>query len=225
MGEKVLLGQPIRSRGLAEVNEALDRLARAPATAHFISHKLAVYFVSDNPSAALVDRMADTFRLSDGDIAATLSTLFASPEFRASLGRKFRDPVHYVMSGVRLAYDQKVILNPNPIIGWVQRLGEPLYGHGTPDGYALDQPSWASAGQMTTRFEVARSMASGPAGLFKTEGPNPVEKPAFPQLSNALYHAGLERSLSPVTRQALEQATSPQEWNSFLLSSPEFMNR
>ncbi|MBV8619654.1 MAG: DUF1800 domain-containing protein, partial [Curvibacter sp.] len=80
MGDKVLLGQPIRSRGLAEVNEALDRLARAPATARFISHKLAVYFVSDNPPAALVERMAATFSRSDGDIAATLATLFSAPE-------------------------------------------------------------------------------------------------------------------------------------------------
>lgn len=225
MGPKVLLGQPIRARGLAEVDEALDRLARAPATARFISRKLAQFFVSDEPSAALVENAAVSFQRSDGDIAATLGTLFASPEFAASLGKKFRDPVHYVLAGVRLAYDRKVILNPNPIIGWVQRLGEPFYGHGTPDGYAINQASWASAGQMTTRFEVARSLGSGPAGLFKTEGPNPVEVPAFAQFSNSLFHEGLERSLSAATRQALEQATSPQEWNTFLLSSPEFMHR
>ena len=85
--------------------------------------------------------------------------------------------------------------------------------------------AWSSAGQMSTRFEVARTIGSGPAGLFKTEATPPVEKPAFPQLSNALYHQGLAPSLSPRTRQALEQATSPQEWNTFLLSSPEFMNR
>jgi hypothetical protein len=52
-----------------------------------------------------------------------------------------------------------------------------------------------------------------------------VEKPAFPQLANALYYQAIAKTLSPTTQKALEQATSPQEWNTFLLSSPEMMQR
>jgi hypothetical protein len=104
-------------------------------------------------------------------------------------------------------------------------MGEPLYGHETPDGYALTQAAWASPGQMTTRFEIARAIGSSNAGLFKTEGPAPLEQPAFPQLATPLYYQVLARSLGPQTRQALAQATSPQDWNTFLLSSPELMNR
>jgi uncharacterized protein (DUF1800 family) len=55
-GPKTLLGQPIRSRGLAELDEALDRLAQHPATAHHISRKLAQYWLSDTPPPALVER-------------------------------------------------------------------------------------------------------------------------------------------------------------------------
>jgi uncharacterized protein (DUF1800 family) len=224
-GDKQLLGQTVRGRGLAEVDEALDRLARAPATARFISRKLAQYFVADEPPEALVRRMESAFRASDGNIAATLSAMFESPEFRASLGTKFRDPVHYAIAAVRLAYDERVILNPNPVINWINRMGEPLYGHETPDGYALTQAAWASPGQMTTRFEIARAIGSSNAGLFKTEGPAPLERPAFPQLATPLYYQVLASSLGPQTRQALAQATSPQDWNTFLLSSPELMNR
>ena len=94
--------------------------------------------------------------------------MFGSQEFAASLGRKFKDPVHYVISAVRLAYDDKPILNAAPMIGWLNRMGEPLYGRETPDGYPLTQSGWASPGQMTTRFEIARAIGSGSAGLFKS---------------------------------------------------------
>src|SRR5450830_782602 len=224
-GDKQFLGQTVKGRGLAELDEALDRLSRSPATAHFISGKLAQYFVGDNPPAPLVARMAATFQHSDGMIADVLQTMFSSPEFRQSLGKKFKDPMHYVVSAVRLSYDDKPILNAGPMLNWLSRMGQPLYGRQTPDGYPLADASWASPGQMTTRFDIARTIGSGSAGLFKTEGPQPQEKVAFPQLASALYYQSLQPGLSSATRQALEQAASPQEWNTFLLSSPEMMHR
>jgi hypothetical protein len=169
--------------------------------------------------------MAQTFLKTDGDIAATLDTLFHAPEFNASLAQKFKDPLHYVVSSVRLAYDDKAILNAGPMLNWLNRMGEPLYGRQTPDGYALTQSAWASPGQMSTRFEIAKAIGSGSAGLFKTDGPQPLEKPAFPQLANALYYQSLQAGLGTATRAALEQAASPQEWNTYLLSSPEMMHR
>lgn len=224
-GDKQLLGRTIRGRGLAEINEVADLLAAHPATARFISRKLAVYFVADNPPAGLVERMAQTFRQSDGDIAATLGSMFHSPEFAASLGHKFKDPMHYAVSAVRLAYDGKPILNANPMLGWLNRMGEPLYGRLTPDGYPLTEAAWASPGQMVVRFEVARAMGTSSAGLFKPDAPDAVEQPAFPQLANALYYSATANRLDAATHGALDQSKSPQEWNMFLLASPEFMNR
>lgn len=224
-GDKQLLGQHVRGRGLAELDEAIDTLSRHPSTARFISRKMAAFFVSDDPPAPLVEHMSQTFLRTDGDIAATLRTLFTSVEFTQSLGHKFKDPVHYVVSAVRLAYDDKAILNAGPMLNWLNRMGEPLYGRQTPDGYPMVETAWASPGQMTTRFEIAKAIGSGNAGLFKTDGPQPRERPAFPQLANPLYFESLQKTLSPGTRQALEQADSPQEWNTFLLSSPEMMHR
>ncbi|MDB5826405.1 MAG: hypothetical protein JWQ73_625 [Variovorax sp.] len=224
-GAKTLLGQPIAGHGMAEVDEALDRLARAPATARFISRKLAVYFVADDPSPLLVDRMADTFTHSDGDIAATLATLFSSPEFSASLGHKFRDPVHYALASVRLAYDDRVVTNTAPLLGWINRMGEPLYGHETPDGYPLTQSAWASAGQMTTRFEIARAIGANGAVLFRTDDATPLERPAFPPLAESSAVKAAMPGFGADTRAALADARSPQDWNTFLLASPELMNR
>ncbi|APW40807.1 hypothetical protein RD110_19390 [Rhodoferax koreense] len=224
-GPKRLLGQPITRRGAAEFDEALDRLARHPATARFISEKLVRYWLSDQPEPALIDRMARTFLQSDGDIAATLQTLMTSREFAEGAGRKFKDPLRYVVSAVRLAYDDRTVLNVGPMLGWLGRMGEPLYGRATPDGYPLDAAAWASPGQMATRFEIARAIGAGSAGLFRTEGPQPVERPAFPQLTNALYYQSIDATLGAATKTALAQAASAQEWNGFLLSAPEFMNR
>lgn len=224
-GPKTLLGAPITQRGLAEVDEALDRLTRAPATARFISHKLAVYFVADVPPPALVERMSATFQRSDGDIAAVLTTMFESPEFAASLGRKFRDPVHYAVASVRLAYGGRVVANVDPMIGWINRMGETLYAHETPDGYPLTQDAWASAGQMTTRFEIARAIGANGAVLFRGDNQAPLEKPPFPPLAeSAPVRDGLP-ALSSATRQALAQAATPQDWNTYYLASPEHNHR
>jgi uncharacterized protein (DUF1800 family) len=126
-----------------------------------------------------------------------------------------------VVSAVRLAYDDKVILNAGPMLNWLNRMGEPLYARATPDGYPLTRTEWASAGQLATRFEIARTVGYGSAGLFRTEGPQPFERPAFPKLGNG----SLEKMLGDPTRQTLERAGSPQEWNMLFLASPEFMNR
>ena len=225
MGEKLVLGERVSGRGWDEIIEQLTRLARHPATARHVSSKLAVYFVADQPAPELVDRMSRRFLATDGDIALTLQTMFDAPEFMSSLARKFKDPMHYVVSAVRLAYDGKPILNAGPMLGWLNRLGEGLYNHQTPDGYPLDEAAWSSSGQMSTRFEIARAIGSGSAGLFRSDGPAPSDTPAFPQLSNALYHGSLASTFGERTRNALEGANSPQEWNVLLLSSPEFMFR
>lgn len=225
-GDKTFLGHQIKGRGIAEVDEALDILCRHPATATHISKQLAIYFVSDNPPDALVQRMAQTFQKTDGDIAAVMSTLVHAPEFAASLkgGGKFKDPMLYVMSSVRLAYDNKVILNTLPVQGWLNRLSEGLFNHETPDGYSMLSAAWNGPGQMMLRFEIARAIGSGSAGLFKPNEPNAVDQPAFPLVMNGLYFSNIRQSLSPTTLAALDQAVSPQDWNTLFLSSPEFMH-
>src|SRR6202166_1299589 len=224
-GDKTFLGHAIKGSGLAEVDGAIDILAHHPATAAHLSRQIATYFVADNPPESLVQQMAQTFKATDGDISAVLSTMIHAPEFAASLkpGSKFKDPVRYVYSAVRLAYDDKVILNTAPIQNWLNRLSEGLFNHDTPDGYAMTSASWNGPGQMMLRFEIARQIGSGSSGLFKPDVPNAVDQPAFPLIQNSLYFNGLRQTLGPTTLAALDQAVSPQDWNTLFLSSPEFM--
>ena len=223
---KTLLGQPLRAEGLAEVDEALDRLARAPATARFITRKIALFLVGDNPPPELLQTLSHSFERTDGDIATVLETLFNTPEFRASLGHRFREPVHYALAGLRLAHGDAVLPSTDPALAWLQRLAEPLYGRVTPDGYPLDSASWSGSGQMSTRFEMARALGAGalaapPASDDAAPRGAPRRPPALAQTA---YVRAMEPTWSPATRNTLAQATSPREWNLLFLASPEFMH-
>jgi uncharacterized protein (DUF1800 family) len=220
---KHFLGHVIQGAGWAEVEQALDIIARHPATANHICAQIATYFVADNPPPALVQRMAQTFQRTDGDIASVLGLMFRSPEFNAAPRSKYKDPMQFVLSAVRLAYDDKVVLNTGPIQGWLGRLAQGLYNHDTPDGYPMTAVAWNGPGQIAVRFEIARQIGSNSAGLFKPPGADAVDHPAFPQIQNALYFSSLQQTLGAATRTALDQAVSPQEWNTLFLSSPEFM--
>ncbi|MGU3668556.1 DUF1800 domain-containing protein [Methylobacterium sp. A49B] len=221
-GDKDFLGAHVAGRGWAEVEQALDLIARHPATAANVSRALATYFLGQAPDDALVARLAAVFTRTDGDIAAVMEALAHEPAFAAERGT-FKDPVRYVFSALRMAYDTRVILNAGPVLGWLNRLGEGLFNRSTPDGYPLDAAAWSGPGQLATRFEIARQIGSGPAGLFRPPGPDQTDQPAFPVLANGLFFSTLSGTLSASTRAALAQAMSPQDWNTLYLASPEFM--
>ncbi len=221
-GTKVVLGRTIQGRGFAEVEEAVAWIVKQPACARFISRELATYFVADNPPPQLLERMSRTFERTDGDIAAVLREMLLSPEINATLGGKFKDPTRFVLSAVRFAYDGRTISNTRPMFNWLNGLGETPFGRPTPDGYPLTETAWASSGQMSRRFEIARAIGSGNAPLFDSEDGAPAAASGFPQLSNRLYYEAVEPFLTARTREALTRASSQQEWNMFLLSSPDF---
>jgi uncharacterized protein (DUF1800 family) len=221
---KQLLGQDIKGSGFGEIEQAVDLIVQQPACAKFVSRQIAQYFVSDDPPPALVDAMAQTFQRTDGDIAAVLRTMFLSKYLTASYGKKFKDPTQFLVSAMRLSYDGKPITNADPLVNWLNQMTELVYAHITPDGWATDNASWTSSGQMAKRFDVARAIGSGRNRLFAgTDGTVTQADP--PMLNSTLYQQTIEPTLSDATREALNKATSQVEWNTFLLSSPDFNYR
>jgi uncharacterized protein (DUF1800 family) len=224
-GAKVFLGAHIKGEGLREVFEAIAILSVEPPTAHHISGELAQYFCCDAPPESLVAAMTATFQTSDGDIAAVLKTLFDAPEFRASLGEKFKDPVHYAVSALRAAYGDTVILNAQPLLTWLNRMNEPLYGHETPDGYSLSESAWSGSSQMETRFEIARLISLGHSGLFKLADDKTAELSPPPNIQQTRYYTIVAPTLEAATKNALAQTQSVADWNMLFFSSPAFMRR
>ncbi len=221
-GNKVLLGHTIRGSGLGELEQVVNLLVESPACAQFIAHKLAVHFLADEPDPAVVARAARAFHDSHGDIARTLKAILLASEMEASLGHKFKDPEQFVLSALRLGYDGRVLVNLHPVVNWLGALNEPLYGHLAPDGYADDEPAWASSGQLERRFEIARTIGSGHAGLFEPEDGTSPAQGGFPTYARPVYYQAMAPLLSAATLKALDSASSQQEWNTLLLSSPDF---
>jgi uncharacterized protein (DUF1800 family) len=160
-GVKTWLGREVAPGGQREGEMALDVLAMHPATARHVSYRLAQYFVSDAPPAALVDRMARTWAQTGGDIRSVLGTLFASEEFMspAAVGAKFKTPYQFVISAVRAS--DTPVANIAPLVGTMNQLGMPLYGCLTPDGYKNTQEAWLNPDALTRRITFATALGSG----------------------------------------------------------------
>jgi uncharacterized protein (DUF1800 family) len=158
-GKKKVMNQKFKDNGEKEGRELLHMLATRPATAQFISRKLAIRFVSDEPPQTLVDRMAKSYLASDGDISAVLKTLFHSPEFwsTSTYRAKVKTPLEFVVSAVRAS--GATFDNLRPIENNLRQMGMPTYGAIPPTGYKWDAADWVSTGALVDRMNFALNLA------------------------------------------------------------------
>ena len=158
-GEKVVLGQKINEGGMKDGLKVLDILVNNPATAKFIARKLAVKFVNDNPSDALVNRVADAFHNSKGDIKTTLRALFTDKEFYApeNYRVKIKTPFELIVSAIRTVGAET---NGGQVQAMLAKMGEPLYGYIAPTGYPDMAEDWVNTGALLERMNFAVALAS-----------------------------------------------------------------
>jgi hypothetical protein len=126
---------------------------------------LAQYFVADDPPGDLVERLAQRFVATDGDIRAVLETLFKSSEFRAptNIGEKFKTPYQYVISVVRAAGVE--VNNVRPLLAAMNRMGMPLYGCQSPDGYKNTEDVWLNPDALAQRISFVSGIGLGRSPL------------------------------------------------------------
>jgi uncharacterized protein (DUF1800 family) len=166
---KIVLGKKIHAGGMKDGEQVIELLAKHPSTAKFISTKLARRFVSDHPPPALVARMADTFRKTDGDIRDVLGTMIYSPEFwsRNAYRAKIKTPFEFVASTVRaLGTDVDTAM---PLVEWVSRIGEPLYQCQPPTGYSDQAAAWVNAGALLNRLNFSLALAGNKVRGSRTD--------------------------------------------------------
>jgi uncharacterized protein (DUF1800 family) len=159
--EKVVLGRKFNdSKGYNEGLELMKMLSHHPSTAKFISKKLAVRFVSDQPSQALVDAMAKTFLERDGDIRQVLLTMVASPEFwsKNALREKTKSPFELAISAVR-SLDAKVN-QPFQLYNWINRMGQNIYAYQAPTGFPDRGQYWINTGSLLNRMNFGLALSS-----------------------------------------------------------------
>ncbi|MDJ0553220.1 MAG: DUF1800 domain-containing protein [Microcoleaceae cyanobacterium MO_207.B10] len=208
-GDKIFLGQTIKSNGMAEGEAALDILASHPSTAKHISYKLAQTFVLDQPTESLVKLLAKSFLDTGGNIFEVLNTLFNSVEFWQAevFNTKFKNPYRFVASAMRAIGNE--VDNFRPINGILDQLGMPIYGCVTPDGYKNTKEAWLNSDTMIRRSSLAVPLSGGLLGKGK---PISAEK----------LMVTVGNNFSPQTRAVVEKS-APELRAALIFGSPEFM--
>ncbi|MES2455111.1 MAG: DUF1800 domain-containing protein [Bacteroidota bacterium] len=159
--EKTVLSRKFAANGgYQEGAELLNMLAHHASTAKFISKKLAIRFVNDQPDGKLVEKMTKTFLNTDGDIKAVLNTMVMAPEFwsKASLREKTKSPFELAISAVR-ALDAK-ITQPYQLYSWINKMGQKMYYYQAPTGFPDRGQYWINTGSLLNRMNFGLAMAS-----------------------------------------------------------------
>ncbi|MGC2697976.1 MAG: DUF1800 domain-containing protein, partial [Candidatus Angelobacter sp.] len=244
-GAKYVLGRKIKEHGEKEGEEMLDVLAHHSSTAKFISRKLAMRFVSDNPPQSLINRMAETFEKKDGDIREVLRTMFHSPEFWAAdaYRAKMKTPFEFVVSAARASGAD--IQNALPLVGTLNRMGMPLYGMQPPTGYSMKADAWVNSSALLNRMNFALQLGSGklPGTSLDPQALLPGAAPADADAAlatleqrilagdvSAQTHAVMQKQLSDpqISQRKLDDPNKKPNYGAIaglIMGSPEFQRR
>jgi uncharacterized protein (DUF1800 family) len=209
-GPKTVLGRRIPAGGgLSDGERVLDILAAHPSTARFIATKLARRFISDDPPRTVIDRAAAVFLKTDGSIRETLRAILTAPEFfsRAAYRAKTRSPFEYAVAAVRALGVETD--GDRPILDWVSRMGQPLFGRITPDGYADRADQWLSTGLLLERLNFASALAMNKIKGTRFDAARllaDIDLNDPQQVQARLIEVALGGDATPQTREALGKA-------------------
>ncbi len=210
---KTILGENFSSGDYQEGVKLLKLLAHHPSTAKFISAKLAIHFVSDNPPQLLVDKMAKAFLEKDGNISDVLTTMVSAPEFwrEESLRSKIKSPFEYAIGAVRSLNGN--IQNAMPMYQWITRMGQKLYYYQAPTGFPDRGQYWINTGSLLNRMNFGLAISSGRVGgvVFDLAALNDHHEPESAVAALPVYAKILlpERNLETTIKRLTPLITEP----------------
>jgi uncharacterized protein (DUF1800 family) len=207
-GERVIMGRRYGQDGQAQARAVLMDLAASPATAKHIATKLTRHFAGDDPPPAMVNRLAQTYLKSGGDLPIVYKAIIDSPEAWAPQPVKFKTPWEWSVSALRAVGQPQI--QPQMAAGLLNQLGQPTWRPGSPAGFDDISASWAAPEALMLRVEAAQRIA---------------ERAGSTVDARALAEKLFPGSLSEGTRTAIARAESPAEGLALLLVSPEFVRR
>ena len=208
-GGQTILGRRYGQPGTAQAEAVLRDLAVHPATAHHIATKLARHFAGDAPPAPLVDRLAQNFQETGGDLPALYRTLLASPEPWSDELAMFKSPWDWTVSMLRgLGID--ALGRRQNVAALFSQLGQPVWRPGSPAGYDDLVATWAGSAALMQRVELA-SRVAGRVG----------DRADARTLATLL----LADALTPATGQAIARADSSGQGLAMLFATPTFLRR
>ena len=199
-----LLGKTYPEDGIVQGQNALLDISHRPETARFLAAKFARAFLSDRPPAPLVDRLAQVFQETGGDLRAFTFALLDAPEAWVRTPGRMRTPYEFIVATNRLL--GHLPEEPGQVVGPLNVMGMGLWTPPGPNGYPEQVAAWASAEGMKLRLDYCAQVA----GRIK-DPPNPSD----------LLEAMCGGAPSPQTRDAVSRAESRQQGLALLLMSPE----
>ena len=158
-GAKTVLGERYREGGIEEGERAIRTLCAHESTARFVATKLVTHFVSDEPPAAAVDRVAKTFSSSGGDLKAVARALVDEPEAWRDDARKFRTPQDWFIAVLR-ALDARDVRPNAPTL--LRQLRQPLWSPASPKGFTDTLQEWSDPDALLNRGELSRTLSRLP---------------------------------------------------------------
>jgi uncharacterized protein (DUF1800 family) len=205
-GSQLVVGKTYADAGIEQGRTVLLDLARDPATAKHIAEKLARAFVADAPPPALVDRLAERFLDSDGDLKELATALVSAPEAWVAAREKLKTPGEWIVAALRATGTPPPDIRP--VLQAHNLLGAPLWRPPAPKGFPDDSAAWMDG--LAERLDVANQLARRVAPLVDPEG-------------------AVDLALGPLasaeTRQAVGRAESRPQALALLLMAPEFLRR
>ena len=207
-GTKTVLGRDF-AQGPQALREVLDGLARHPSTARFIATKLARHFVADEPPLALVNRLAQRFAETDGDLGAVYRALIDAPEAWAAAPAKLKTPEEFVLSAARLLRLGDRLATRTPDAG-LTALGQRPQAATSPAGWPDTAGEWLGPEAVWQRVEWSVQVA---------------DRLGMAVDARALAAASLGPLLGEATRQQIERAADAPQALALLLMAPEFQRR
>ena len=214
-GSKVVLGKRY-GEGPEALHAVLHDLARHPATAHFVSTKLARHFVADDPPPALVDRLAATYLRSDGQLADVYRALIGDDAAWAAAPAKLKTPEEFVVSTARVLGlgDRPFDAAPGGGAGYAAQsiagLGQRVQAAPSPAGWSDRAEDWLGPDAVWKRVEWATRIADRAGRSVDARRLAP-------------------RSLGPLlgdeTARQIERASDGPQALALLLLAPEFQRR
>jgi uncharacterized protein (DUF1800 family) len=154
--EKEFLQEAGRFNG----HDVINVIVRQPATARFVCRKLHQFFVADDPDSKAIERSAQVFLETDGNIRNVLRDLFLSDEFRSPSTRfgKVKSPIELVFGLARLTQnwelpDHRLLELVDAVCVMGQTPLNPPNVGGWPSG-----TGWLNGSCMLERINVASRM-------------------------------------------------------------------
>lgn len=155
-GAKTVLGEIIPGgEGAKDLDHVLRIVSLHPSTAKHLATKLCRRFIADEPPAAAVETVAQTFLTTKGGIRETLRALFATEDFRNTRGNKFKRPFNFIVSALR-GTDARTD-GDEPIYDYMLRMGHAPFNYPTPDGYPEEAAPWM--GTLLWRWNFALALS------------------------------------------------------------------